>query len=153
MNEHCPRCDAETTPEAKFCARCGLSLTGLHGKAVAGQTRHPSPLAVPDEYELIGGAVDLYFRTESAWGGKRLSGRESIGVVLLNTGYPLCGVTIKVRGEDQAGKELFAIERTADDLPRGEPVTVEVPSYEITAEPARLVVLLVSAAFSPIDIE
>ena len=153
MNEHCPRCDATNTTEAKFCAHCGLSLTGLHGKPVAGQTRHPDPLAVPDEYELILGAVDLYFRTESAWGGKRLSGTENIGVVVLNTGYPLCDVALKVRGEDEAGKELFAVERTADDLPRGEPVTIEVPSYEITAEPSRLVVSLVSAAFSPIDTE
>ena len=74
-------------------------------------------------------------------------------MVLLNTGYPLCDVTLRVVGEGEAGRELFAIERAAEDLPRGEPVTIEVPSYEITAEPRRLVVSLVAATFSPVDIE
>lgn len=153
MNDHCPRCDAGTSPEGKFCAQCGLSLIGIEGEPVAGQTRHPNPLAVPDEYQLIDDAVDLYFRFESAWGGKRLSGTENIGVVLLNTGYPLREVTLRVRGHDEAGQELFSVEQTADELPRGEPAQIEIASYEIPADLRRLDVTLVSAAFSPAEIE
>ena len=82
----------------------------------------------------------------SVWPGT-MSGTENIGVILYNIGYPLCEVVLMLRGSDGEGTELFAVEQVANELPRGERVTVEIASYEIPSPPRRLSVALVSAAF------
>ncbi|GAG15174.1 unnamed protein product [marine sediment metagenome] len=123
---------------------------GIRGTPVAGQVRHPEPLSVPADFEPIGDAADLYFRSESAWGGQRLLSTESIGVVVLNTGYSLREATFRVRGEDADGKQLFSVEQATEELPRGEEIKLEIASYEIPSGPERLSVALVSAEFSPV---
>lgn len=150
MERTCPRCQSVNRPVARFCANCGLALgTGLDGPSEAGHIRHPEPLAPPEGFELCQRAAELYFRCEAAWGGERLLGTESIGVVLFNAGYPLQEVVLQVRGEDDSGKELFAVEQTVQVLPRGEEVNIEVPSYELPAPMRVLSVWLVSAEFGP----
>ena len=152
MDKRCPRCRQSNPDVARFCGRCGLSLEpGVDGKREAGWVRHPDPLVIPEGCERIANAADLYYRTESAWGGRRLSGTENIGVILYNVGYPLCEAVLLVRGSDSEGNELFAVEQVADELPRGERVTVEIASYEIPSPPERLSVALVSAEFVQIE--
>lgn len=139
------------TAQARFCARCGLSLVGgASGPPLAGRVRHPNPLAIPDEYELVEDAVQLYFATESVWGGRRLLGTENIGLRLLNVGYSLRNVHVRVRGVDEAGREVLSVELCAPELPRGT-LLLEVPSYEIKEAPAKLRVAMVSAEFAPVD--
>ncbi len=151
MDDRCPRCQTRTPAPARFCARCGLALSGgPFGPPAAGRVRHPSPLAIPDDLEPVDGAVQLYFATESAWGGRRLLGTENIGLRLLNAGYAMRDVRLRVRGVDAAGREVLAIELAAPEWPRG-PLTLEVPSYEIREAPAQLKVTLVSAEFAPVD--
>jgi hypothetical protein len=118
---------------------------------VPGQIRHPEPLPAPEGFEPIRKAADLYHYSESAWGGRRLLGTENIGFRVFNAGYPLRDVTLSIRGEDDGGSQIFAVEHTVEELPRGEQVTLEVASYEIPAEPKRLTVTLVSAEFYPVD--
>ena len=152
MDERCPRCRQTNLNVARFCGQCGLSLEpGVEGKREAGRVRHPDPLVIPDGCERIINAADVYYRTESAWGGRRLSGTENIGVILYNVGYPLREVVLMVRGYDGEGSELFAVEQVVDELPRGDRVTVEIASYEIPSPPERLSVALVSAEFVQIE--
>jgi len=120
---------------------------GIDGSNDAGRIRHPQPLAVPQGFTAVGRAADLYFRSESAWGGERLLSTESIGVVLFNAGYPLQEVVLEGRGADQNDKKLFTIEQTVLELPRGEQIKIEVASYELPAPVRALFVALVSAAF------
>ena len=150
MERTCPRCQSVNRPVARFCANCGLALgTGLDGPSEAGRIRHPEPLAPPEGFELCQQAAELYYHLEAAWGGERLLGTESIGVVLFNAGYPLQEVVLNVRGADDSGKELFSVEHAVQDLPRGEQVKIEVPSYELPAPMRVLSVSLVSAEFGP----
>jgi hypothetical protein len=137
-------------PVARFCANCGLALgTGLDGPSEAGRIRHPEPLAPPEGFELCQQAAELYYHLEAAWGGERLLGTESVAVLLFNAGYPLQEVVLGVRGVDDSGKELFSVEHAVQDLPRGEQVKIEVPSYELPAPMRVLSVSLVSAEFGP----
>lgn len=150
MVQNCPRCHESIRPKARYCARCGLFLEAAPGQAlVAGRVCHPCPLAPPDGFEPVQEAADLFFRCESAWGGERLIGTESIGVILFNGGYPLAEVALKVCGQDEAGAELFAENHEVDALPRGKEVKIEVPSYELPAPTRRLAVCLISAEFGP----
>lgn len=152
MHGPCPRCGSANTPAARYCARCGLSLTtAIGGTPEAGRIRHPNALPAPAGYEPFADAADLYWHWESAWGGKRLLGTESIGVLLFNAGYPLSNVTVQITGESQTGRRLFEVQQTAEELPRGEPVMVEVASYDIPSPPERLRVSLVSAEFGAVD--
>jgi hypothetical protein len=54
---------------------------------------------------------------------------------------------MKVDGLNAQGQSLFSVELSAEQLPRGEKVMLELPSYEIS-EPARnLAVALVAAEY------
>jgi hypothetical protein len=150
MERACPRCKRVNRAVARFCAHCGLALAaGLDGSCEAGRIRHPQPLTPAEGFEPCQQAADLYFRREAAWGGQPLLGTESVGVILFNAGYPLQEVVLELRGEDEKGKRLFAVEQTVELLPRGEEVGVEVPSYELPAPLRALSVSLLSAEFGP----
>jgi hypothetical protein len=150
MTCKCPRCHAGNRPEARFCAHCGLSLAaGLDGTLTAGRIRHPDPLAAPEGFAPCDHAANLYYRWESAWGGRTFLGTESIAVTLFNGGYPLQHAVFAVQGRDESGRQLFASDHTADELPRGQEVRIEVPSYELPAAPRELTVSLVAAEFGP----
>jgi hypothetical protein len=92
----------------------------------------------------VDGVPDVFFRWEAAWGGAMLLGTETIAVILFNGGYPLEDVVLKVCGLDPGGHEVFATEHALAALPRGTHVTVEVPSYELSAPASDLAVLLES---------
>ncbi len=144
----CPRCRADNRPQARFCARCGLSLSpSPGGSLVPGRVRHPEALPAPEGFSPCGDAANLYFRWESAWGGSPLLGTESLRVTLFNGGYPLSAVVLRLEGRDGTGAEVFAIEHTAEQLSRGQEMNIEIPSYEIPAPAQELAVSLISAAF------
>ncbi len=57
-------------------------------------------------------------------------------------------VVLKVDGLDAQGQSVFSVELSSDRLPRGEEVTLELPSYEISEPASDLSVALVSAEYS-----
>jgi hypothetical protein len=93
---------------------------------------------------------DLYYRWESAWGGAMLLGTETLAVKLFNGGYPLEEVSLRICGLGTAGEEMFALDRTLENLPRGREVTIDVPSYELPAPANDLTVSLVSGKYAAI---
>jgi hypothetical protein len=149
MGKDCPRCHTQNADIARFCARCGLLLeVGLDGTWRAGRIRHPGPGPVPEGYAPCQNAADLYYHSESSLGGKVLLGTEGLNVVVFNSGYPLRDVVLELRGTGKEGQGLFTVERTVEELPQGEKVALEVPSYELSAPLGALTVALVSAEFA-----
>jgi hypothetical protein len=149
MEAACPRCHTANRDISRFCARCGLSLAvGVDGTRRPGRVRHPRPTPVPPGYLPCDGAADLHYRMESSLGGKALIGTEGVNVVVLNAGYALREVVLCVRGQGEAGRELFSVERTLDEVPQGQEVSLEVPSYELPAPLRELKLALVSAEFA-----
>ncbi len=149
---HCPRCGKAVKTEARFCAMCGLSLAPGHNNTHApGTIPHPNASPTPEDHAPVTEAANLFYRTESAWGGKRLLGTENIGVVLINTGYPLRNVIFRVQGFDDKGNELFSVNHEVKHLEQDRPATVEVASYDIPSAPADIRVSLMSAEFASID--
>lgn len=146
MRRRCPQCGADNLSPAHFCAHCGTALDSSPG--TVGRAPHPDPLSPPPTSRRVAGAADLHFRIESAWGGSRLLGTENLGLLLLNGGYPLCGVVLKVEGLDPAGNALFAVEHELKHLPRGEEVRIEIPSYEISEPAQEWRVTLVTAEYA-----
>jgi hypothetical protein len=90
---------------------------------------------------------DLHYRWQAAWGGAMLSGTETIAVLIFNGGYALEEVALKLHGLDAEGEEAFVIEKSVEHLPRGEEVTIEVPSYELPVPASDITVALLSAKY------
>ena len=149
MNTSCPRCQTVLRPAARFCGRCGLLLESVGTELVAGRIRHPNPLPPPESFQPCGEAADLYYRWESAWGGSMLLGTEGIAVFLFSGGYPLRQVVLRIEGADDQGRQLLAVQRTVDDLPRGRQIRLELASYELPAPVRSIGASLVSAEFGP----
>ena len=120
-----------------------------NGQAVrsTGAVRHPDPLSAPEDFRACEEVPDLYYRWEAAWGGTMLVGTETIAVIVFNGGYPLEEVVLKIRGLGVDGEEIFSIEETVDELPRGKKVTIEVPSYELPAPASDIAVTLLSGSY------
>ena len=141
----CSRCGATNIKVARFCARCGGSMSV--DRQTCGRVPHPSPLAAPPGFRRCDGAADLCFQAKASGGGSVLLGTEGFEVMIFNGGYPLESVVMKVDGLNAQGQTLFSVELSAEQLPRGEKVMLELPSYEIS-EPARnLAVALVAAEY------
>ncbi len=101
-----------------------------------------------DGFEPCRDAADLFFRWGAAWGGTLLLGTEGLGITLFNGGYPLCNVDFDVVGQNDAGREVFRVQTSLPELPRGVETMAEIPSYELPDEAAsRLIVSLASAEF------
>lgn len=148
MEKRCPRCGVQNPPVARFCGRCGLTLTvGIDGTQRAGRVRHARPLPVPEGYLPCQDAADLYYRRESALGGAPLLATEGLKLLVFNAGYPLRDVVLRISGWDKDDAELFALERELAELPAGKPVALEIPSYELPAPQKSLRVELASAEF------
>jgi len=148
MEPRCPRCQTANVSVARFCGRCGLSLTaGGGGHAGPGRVRHPRPVAPPDGFVAILGAEHLDYHWGSAWGDRFLLGTEGIAVALFNGAYPLREVVLDLRGQDAEGKELFVVEERVEELPVGRQVKVQIPSYELPNPVAAMTVRLASAEF------
>lgn len=150
----CTRCRFVSRVGARFCGRCGLNLESADGSAPRpGTARHPRPVDVPPGCNPVERAAGLYFRSESSLGGAALISTEGLNVTIANVGYNLIDVVLRVIGERDGDKPIFAIERTIADLPRGGEAVFEIPSYEIPAPIARLRIELVSAAFGAWEAE
>jgi hypothetical protein len=121
------------------------------GSIRAGQVRHPDAVAAPEGFVPCAQSANLYFRWESAWGGAKVYGTESLAVTLFNGGYALRAVQLDIAGRDESGQDLFRIRQEVDELLPGEEVQVEVPSYEIPAPAQDLMVTLVSAELGSDD--
>ncbi len=134
---------------ARFCRRCGLALVyGPDGSLLGpGQIRHPQPLAPPAGFQAFANVPDLYFRTKSAWGGQALSTTEPLVVTAFNGGYALAAVRISVRGAGATGDAIFCLRHELQRWPRGQTVTVEIPSWELPDEAHELTLALDSAEF------
>lgn len=146
METTCSQCGATGTAVARFCGHCGRPLET--DPATVGRVRHPRPAAPPAGYQRCEGAEDIYFRTESAWGGERLLGTEGLALVLWNAGYALADVSFEIEGINPSGDTVFRVQHALGTLPRGTETTVEIPSYEIARPAESLRVTLESAAYA-----
>ncbi len=166
----CPQCKTRNHADARFCGRCGLPLVDgaiaprpalvpteqMDGIDLAAADvalppdakTWPVPLAAPDGFRQCANYRDLYSRWEAAWGGAMLLGSETLVVVLYNTGYPLEQVVVKIVGEDHHGEAVFNKEHEVDSLPRGQEVTIEVPSYELSSPASDIKVALLSGRYA-----
>jgi hypothetical protein len=149
MELACPRCRAVNPDPARFCRRCGLALVeGPDGSLLGpGQIRHPQPLPAPAGFQPWQGVSDLYFHSKSAWGGQTLSASEPLIIDAFNAGYALVAIKIAICGTAPAGEEVFCIKREIERWPRGQTVTLEIPSWELPDEPHKLSLALDSAEF------
>lgn len=149
MNAPCPRCGHRNPPVGRFCGYCGLRLEpGPEGLRGAGQVRHRKPLAMPEAFEPIRDAVDLYFRWQAVGGGKPLLGTEPLEVVVFNGGYDLSNVELAVGGIGRDDGQVFTTSRLLPRLARGQQQTIEIPSWEMPDRVVRITVALRSAEFA-----
>ena len=154
----CPHCHTRNQATARFCGRCGQPLGDAGGatgasaeprpEASFGPARHPDPLSPPTGFEVCEEMPDLFYRWEAAWGGSMLIGTETLAVIVFNAGYPLEEVVLKIAGQDDEGREVFALDHELAELPRGKEVTIEVPSYELSAPAAGITVSLSSGRYA-----
>ncbi len=144
--QRCSQCGASNVDVARFCARCGGSMSVDPQRC--GRVPHPSPLTAPPDFRRCEEAADLCYQVEASGGGSVLLGTEGFDVTVFNGGYPLESVVLKVDGLDAQGQSVFSVELSSDRLPRGEEVTLELPSYEISEPASDLLVALVSAEYS-----
>jgi hypothetical protein len=149
MRLDCPRCRTANPEAARFCRQCGLALVrGSDGALLGpGRVQHPQPLTAPAGFQALEGAADLYFRMKAAWGGQVLSSTEPLTITGFNAGYPLVAVKILVRGEGPDGATVFCTRHELERWPRGQTVTLEIPSWELPDEPHKLSLALDSADF------
>ena len=75
-------------------------------------------------------------------------GTEGVSATLFNGGYPLEDVVLMVRGTDDCDREVFVVEHTVDQLPRGRELAIEIPSYEFPGPVHAIRLSLVSAEFT-----
>lgn len=149
MTLRCPRCGMSNPEVASFCRNCGLPLGVEDGVVLgAGHVRHPQPLPPTEPAKPVEGAVDLHYRWQVAGGGTPLLGTEPLEVWVFNGGYSLAEVAVRIRGEDQAGRELFTTEREIERWLRGASVRLEIPSWELPDPVQTLRVELIQAEFS-----
>lgn len=144
----CPRCRRANLEHARYCANCGLPLSGSAGEH-AGRVKHPQPVAAPDGYRPCDDAVQMYYACESGFGGASLIGTEGVRIRVFNAGYDLLDVVFQVSGRGADGQALFSLERSVDELPQGGERLLEVPSYEVNEPLGDVRVALVHAEFAP----
>ncbi len=154
MKRKCPRCRSENPSAARFCARCGLSLTpGRSGQLAAGRVQHPNPAAAPDGFQPVHEAEHLHYRWGPSSGQSFLLGTEPIIVSLFNGAYPLEEIKVLFSGKDSDGWVRFSVTQTIESLPVNKIVKIEIPSWELSDETTKPVhevdVTLVSAEYGP----
>jgi hypothetical protein len=150
MTETCPRCCTGNPPAAHFCRHCGLALVaGPQGFLGAGRLGHPQPLPAPEGFAPLGGAADLFFQWEAAWGGGVPLGTEALAIKLFNAGYPLAQVVLRIRGAADGGEMPLDVTREVAEWPRGQVLTLEIASWELPGPACGLSVGLVAAEFGP----
>ncbi len=154
MKWKCPRCLLVNVAAARFCARCGLSLTpGEAGQLQPGRIRHPKPQSPPEGFQPCLEAEHLFYRWDPPSADGLLPGTEGLAVSLFNGAYPLGKIMVLIRGRDDSGWVRLSMSRGVESLPAGRVVRVDIPSCELPGEVVRSVaaleVALVSAEFRP----
>jgi hypothetical protein len=142
----CGECNGRNVGAGGFCRHCGKPLDVA--STTAGRAVHMSPLPKPSAMSPVDSAADLYFRTESAFGGPTLIGTEALGMILYNGGFTLRSVVIHIEGFAKDGSRALDTEKSLERLPRGLETRVEVPSYEIDEPLHRVKVSFVSAEYT-----
>ncbi len=152
MSLSCPRCRTLNPDVAHYCRQCGLRLEVAGGAvAGAGRIRHPNPLVSAEATAAVAGAAHLHYGRQPVGGGTPLLGTEPLELTVFNGGYDLANVVLRVRGDGEAGRSLFALMREIETLARGQAVRLEIPSYELPGPLHALHVELVSAEFGAQD--
>jgi hypothetical protein len=144
----CSRC-RQTVPElARYCARCGqavgdsaLPREGRVGDSTGRET-NVAPLAAPTGFSECSGSPGIFFKWEAGWGGTKLLATETQVVLLFNAGPTIDDAELLISAVDAGGRTTACIRPILPQLPRGEIVRVEVPSYEIPDETHILTVAL-----------
>ncbi len=147
MIPKCPRCGVTGDPSDRFCARCGLPLRG--SAAAPGRIADPAAQNLPEGLQPVEEAAQLGFAVESSLGGAALIGTEGMRVRVFNAGYPLRDVHLEFTGRDGANRVVARRSERLAELPRGEPVEFEVPSYDVSGPVERVSLKLVRAEFLP----
>lgn len=141
MSQRCPKCHRIVRELARYCARCGQSLSGSADANSEGRAALPL-LSPPLGFSVCDGACEVSYKWESNWGGRSLLSTETLAVLLFNAGETRADVFLKITAMDARGRTLATLRPTAALLPRGETVRVEVPSYELPDEIASFKVVL-----------
>jgi hypothetical protein len=152
MAMQCPRCSRSNPDVARFCRHCGLVLKlGARGPLGPGHVPHPEPAAVPSGFEPIAGSENLYFHWTALGGGRPLLGTEPLALQVINVGYGLREVVLRVTGSDENGRALCTLEREIAEWLFGVEVDLEIASYELPDRVRALQVELVQAEFAAED--
>lgn len=150
MKLSCPRCDRVNPSVARYCGRCGLALAVGAGDGNGVRHARPAERPVPpDGFVACPNSEALHYCCESESGGRPLLWTESLIVRLFNSGPTLRGLSVRVVGVGEDGREVFSVVREADVLGHGEERPVSVASYEVPEPIDRIMVLLQTADVSP----
>lgn len=143
MSKRCPTCHRVVRELARYCARCGQSLGASAEGEWEGRAALPL-LSPPSGFSLCDGACEVFYKWESVWGGRRLLSTETLAVLLFNAGETRADVSLKITAMDAGGRTLASFRPSVAELPRGETVRVEVPSYELPDEVHSFNVVLIT---------
>ncbi len=150
MKRVCPRCNTSNRVVARYCRRCGLWLEPLAqgGSLPPGRWPHPAALPPPSGCAPIERSAQLWWRSESAFGGRTLLPTEGLRIALFNGGYTLEEVALEILGADQAGRQACRCTEQIERIEQGRLLTVELPSYEIQRPLRALRLRLLAARFA-----
>jgi hypothetical protein len=145
----CPACSRSNRAAARFCGACGapLARAGIP-TGVPGRTDHPQALSPPPGFEPCLDCRGLYQSWRHGQDAGPALGAEAITIDLFNAGYDLRDAELKITGLSSTGSKLCSICRQVSELPRGATVRLELPSYELPDEVARLNVSLAGAEWA-----
>lgn len=103
---------------------------------------------MPEGFEPVADAADLYWRCESALGGRPLIGTEGLRIELFEAGYPLSDLRLHIRGFGAGGETVLDQQIRIARIGRGGTVAVEVPSYDVADVLERVELRLLGARFT-----
>jgi len=113
-----------------------------------GRWPHPAALPPPAGYAPIEQSAQLWWRSESAFGGQTLLPTEGLRIALFNGGYTLEEVALEILGADEAGQPACRCTEQIERIEQGRLLTVELPSYEIQRPLRALRLRLLAARFT-----
>jgi hypothetical protein len=93
----------------------------------------------------------VFYNWEAHWGGSKLSATEPQVLLLYNAGPTVGDAEVIISAMDATGQVVALIRPLSPELPRGEIVRVEVPSYEIPDDAQTLTVALATGDATALD--